>query len=341
MASLGDYEEALRVRNEELQARAEASVAAADAAIQHKTAEQHRQSEGMQSLVQQNINAVLAGLDDTPEMGDSGEDVFLTRPEGLQAAEGYEDAAAEAAARDRRDSAGSRARPAAAPAAPRSRRDSESGQTDTSELDVPGHVPASVRLHKAKIRALEQDVAALKATVHDKDKKLTSYQQQIKELHTEKARWQKEKKSLETEAAKAKKNYDAVRGELTQKEGLIKELNSNAVRDAGREKRGVEAEQRGREVRLNRALEEVEKYKQLLEEVKANDRDGRQVAKSDYNRVVSENKKLERQKQELIIAFKKQMKLIDVLRRQKLHMEAARQIAFTEEEFMRTLDITA
>lgn len=72
---------------------------------------------------------------------------------------------------------------------------------------------------------------------------------------------------------------------------------------------------------------------------------------------MSENKRLEKQKTELMTAFKKQLKLIDILKRQKavylwlnllsvtstwfcvqMHIEAAKLLSFSEEEFVKALD---
>ena len=57
------------------------------------------------------------------------------------------------------------------------------------------------------------------------------------------------------------------------------------------------------------------------------------------DQLVAENKKLEKQKVELIAGFKKQLKLIDLLKRQKMHLEAAKLLHFTEEEFIKALDL--
>uniref|UniRef100_A0A2C9KNQ5 Testis-expressed sequence 9 protein n=1 Tax=Biomphalaria glabrata TaxID=6526 RepID=A0A2C9KNQ5_BIOGL len=109
-------------------------------------------------------------------------------------------------------------------------------------------------------------------------------------------------------------------------------------------------EERNRLLRTNTAQQQqIEKHKKMSEEVKGKSdsletqlsalkKDAHDTDKKRLEQLLSENKKLEKQKNELMSGFKKQMKLIDVLKRQKMHIEAAKMLQFTEEEFVRALE---
>lgn len=156
-----------------------------------------------------------------------------------------------------------------------------------------------------------------------------------------------------------------------------------AARDRAACRRVLEQESRARDVRLQRALEEVERYKQLLHDVKqqvcawrAMARGGchacvaatrrrergcwrmpsaaaallahmpqgqelKDAARGEHSKALGEVKRLQRQKAELLGVLRKQARLVEVLRRQRAHLEAARLLAFTEDEFMRMLDVGA
>ena len=124
------------------------------------------------------------------------------------------------------------------------------------------------------------------------------------------------------------------------KERELAETKKEIERDR-RSNKAADQEAKAKDVRLNRALEEVERYKHQLEQAREGQRGAATGLKGENDRLRQEVKRLERQKTELTAAFKKQMKLIDVLKKQKVHMEAARTLQFAEEEFMRTLDTDA
>lgn len=66
--------------------------------------------------------------------------------------------------------------------------------------------------------------------------------------------------------------------------------------------------------------------------------DALHAANQEIRRLQVELKRSDKQKQELLQGFRKQMQLIDVLKRKSLHLEAAKVLAITEDEFIRCLD---
>jgi len=92
------------------------------------------------------------------------------------------------------------------------------------------------------------------------------------------------------------------------------------------------------DVRLQRALEEVKKYKNELNDALRRNRDIGEVKKHEFGEIEKEKNKFKKINSELKIIIQKQSKLVEVLRKKCAHLEAARVLEFTEEEFMKALD---
>ncbi|KAF0693560.1 Aste57867_15425 [Aphanomyces stellatus] len=112
--------------------------------------------------------------------------------------------------------------------------------------------------------------------------------------------------------------------------------------DARRHEKHAAQSAKAVQIRLDRVTSEVEKVRQELKDVKEQ-KGGAAVPRVEFDRVLKEVQMLEKQKvlimmAELMTVYKKQAKLIDILKRQKIHLEAAKDIPFTEDEFAKTLD---
>ncbi|XP_059215192.1 testis-expressed protein 9 isoform X2 [Centropristis striata] len=196
---------------------------------------------------------------------------------------------------------------------------------------------AQIRVLKAKLRIMQEELDQLSCEYYKKDDENTKLGAKVKELEEDRSRLQKTTNIQQTQIEKhrtlAEESDKKCDGLQLQVSSLHKE-----IENLNRSQKQAAAAHSSVEVRLNRALEEVERLKTQLNKMKQSNKDKISEEHQSKENLLAENKMLKKQKAELILGFKKQLKLIDVLKRQKMHFEAAKLLSFTEEEFMKALD---
>ncbi|KAG8001528.1 Testis-expressed protein 9 [Nibea albiflora] len=196
---------------------------------------------------------------------------------------------------------------------------------------------AQIRVLKAKLRIMQEELDQLSCEYYKKDDENAKLCAKMKELEEDRARLQKTTNIQQTQIEKhrglADESGKKCEGLQLQVSGLHKE-----IENLNRSHKQASAVHGTVEIRLNRALEEVEKLKTQLNKMKQMNKDKISEEHQSKENLLAENKMLKKQKAELIVGFKKQLKLIDILKRQKMHFEAAKLLSFTEDEFMKALD---
>ncbi|XP_073067995.1 testis-expressed protein 9 isoform X3 [Manis javanica] len=216
-----------------------------------------------------------------------------------------------------------------------------SGDTDDDDIfcgvskDI--GTEAQIRFLKAKLRVMQEELDNVVCECNKKKDEIQDLKSQIKNFEEDCVRQQRTINLQQSQAEKYKTLFEEANKKC---DGLYQQLSSleKELQSKTRLQKQAATNQSATEVRLNRALEEAEKYKLELSKLRQNNKD---IANEEHKKIEAlkaENKKLEKQKGELMIGFKKQLKLIDVLKRQKMHIEAAKMLSFTEEEFMKALE---
>lgn len=196
---------------------------------------------------------------------------------------------------------------------------------------------ASIRYLRAKLKILQQDLDETMEALRVKEIKEADLEARLKSVSTEGAKVDGLYQKLLSQSDKLKREHDIVVGKFEVEHTLSLSLKKE-LEDLKRAQKKGEGSQAALEVRLNRALEENEKMKTQLQSSSRTATDADVQVRSRLEQSEADSKRLLKQKTELLNAFKKQMKLIDILKRQKLHIEAAKMLSFSEEDFVAALD---
>ncbi|XP_075362073.1 testis-expressed protein 9 isoform X1 [Mycteria americana] len=177
---------------------------------------------------------------------------------------------------------------------------------------------AQIRFLKAKLRVTQEELDSVVCECRKKDDENQNLKSRLKDTEEENTRLQR---TISMQHSQTEK-YKMLSQEANKKsEGLQQEVIAleKELENLKRVQKQAATNQSATAVRLNRALEEAERYKVELNKLKQSNKDVANQELKTIEELKTENKKLQKQKAELMTGFKKQLKLIDILKRQKLY----------------------
>ncbi|KAL9645217.1 hypothetical protein ABK040_002418 [Willaertia magna] len=205
---------------------------------------------------------------------------------------------------------------------------------------------AAMKFYKARVKAMEKELNQSRDIIKQKDDKIKELDIKYNATLSESKRTSKQQSQYQSRIDRQRKEFDALQLKFKKQTSTVNEmqkeierlkqntkLESNINQNNNTEENKTDPNTRVKELKYVRALEEIEKYKNQINDLQKNQREETDKVRKDIDSLRKENKRLDRQKQDLVLAFKKQMKLIDILKRQIIHLEAAKLLSFTEEEF--------
>lgn len=191
---------------------------------------------------------------------------------------------------------------------------------------------------RARVDTLTRMVNEVSADASNAVKREKEAREELAILGAERDRLHKTVKEMNTASDKLKSQLDSAKSRL-QDEQAAKAALQDEVDKAERAVRAGRTAAGSKDKDLVRALETIDKYKQQIKESLDRETSLREELESLKNAQGSESKKAAREKEELLLIVRKQQQLIDVLQRQKLHLQGALHLGLTEAQFNKLLEV--
>ncbi|CAH1401676.1 unnamed protein product [Nezara viridula] len=195
-----------------------------------------------------------------------------------------------------------------------------------------------VRLLKAKGKLLQEELEQVKRELQNKNDELKKIHLDIKNLEDEKQKFLSDSATLRDKVKKLEVNLASQTEKLQMRDSeniILKKEIEILKQDIKRLNLCIA----GNEAKLNKSREETEKFKLLLKQSESNEKEARDKCRTKNDDMVVMVRKLEKQKSELLGSIKKQMILIENLKKQKDIAETEKGLNFTEKEFLKMLEM--